>query len=56
MKEICEICSKHDALIVENTVEFFGAISFNGNKIITDSSDDMFLTNLKEYVDKVNKW
>lgn len=69
--EIREISRKHDALIVEDAAESFGAtykgketgvfgdysaISFNGNKIITGSSGGMFLTNSKEDADKVRKW
>lgn len=68
--EILEICKRHGALIVEDAAESFGAlykgkqtggfsdfaaISFNGNKIITGSSGGMFLTNSKEYADKVRK-
>lgn len=34
----------------------YGAISFNGNKIITGSSGGMFLTNSKEDADHVRKW
>jgi dTDP-4-amino-4,6-dideoxygalactose transaminase len=69
--EIREICNCHGALIVEDAAESFGAtyksketggfgdfgaISFNGNKIITGSSGGMFLTNSKEDADKVRKW
>ncbi len=69
--EIRAICSRHGALIVEDAAESFGAtykgketgqfgdfgaISFNGNKIITGSSGGMFLTNSKEDADKVRKW
>lgn len=69
--EIREICNRHGALIVEDAAESFGAtykgketgqfgdfgaISFNGNKIITGSSGGMFLTNSKEDADKVRKW
>ena len=34
----------------------YGAISFNGNKIITGSSGGMFLTDSKEDADRVRKW
>lgn len=34
----------------------YGAISFNGNKIITGSSGGMFVTNSKEDAEKVRKW
>ncbi|MBP5666736.1 MAG: DegT/DnrJ/EryC1/StrS family aminotransferase [Salinivirgaceae bacterium] len=69
--EIRAICNRHGALIVEDAAESFGAtykgketgqfgdfgaISFNGNKIITGSSGGMFLTNSKEDADKVRKW
>jgi len=69
--EIRKICNSHGALIVEDAAESFGAtykgketgqfgdfgaISFNGNKIITGSSGGMFLTNSKEDADKVRKW
>lgn len=69
--EIRDICNRHGALIVEDAAESFGAtykgketgsfgdfgaISFNGNKIITGSSGGMFLTNSKEDADKVRKW
>ena len=69
--EIKAICDKHDALIIEDAAESFGAtykgketgnlgdynaISFNGNKIITGSSGGMFLTNSKEDAEKVRKW
>jgi dTDP-4-amino-4,6-dideoxygalactose transaminase len=69
--EIRDICNRHGALIVEDAAESFGAtykgketgsfgdfgaISFNGNKIITGSSGGMFLTDNKEDADKVRKW
>jgi dTDP-4-amino-4,6-dideoxygalactose transaminase len=69
--EIKAICDKHDALIVEDAAESFGAtykgiqtgtfgtesvISFNGNKIITGSSGGMLLTDSKEDANKVRKW
>lgn len=69
--EIRDVCRKHGALIVEDAAESlgakykdketgqfgdYGAISFNGNKIITGSSGGMFLTNSKEDADKVRKW
>lgn len=34
----------------------FGAVSFNGNKIVTGSSGGMFVTNCKEDAEKVRKW
>ncbi len=69
--EIRAICKKHNALIIEDAAESFGAsykgkqtgdlgdfnaISFNGNKIITGSSGGMFLTDSKEDAEKVRKW
>ena len=69
--EIRAIADKHGALIVEDAAESFGAtykgvqtgifgdfgaISFNGNKVITGSAGGMFLTNSKEDADKVRKW
>ncbi len=69
--EIKRIADAHGALIVEDAAESlgaeykgkqtgifgdFGAISFNGNKIITGSSGGLFLTNSKEDADKVRKW
>lgn len=69
--EIREICARHNALLVEDAAESFGAsykgvqtgsfgdfnaISFNGNKIITGSSGGMYLTDCKEDADRVRKW
>jgi len=69
--EIRAICAKHNALIIEDAAESFGAsykgkqtgnfgnfnaISFNGNKIITGSAGGMFLTDSKDDADKVRKW
>ncbi|MDE7105297.1 MAG: DegT/DnrJ/EryC1/StrS family aminotransferase [Ruminococcus sp.] len=69
--EIRAICNKYGALIVEDAAESlgalykgkqtgnfgdYGAISFNGNKIITGSSGGMFLTDSKEDAEKVRKW
>ena len=71
MDEIRAICNKHNAKIVEDAAESFGAtykgkqtglfgdvgvISFNGNKIITGSSGGMLLTNSEEAYKKVKKW
>lgn len=71
LDEILEIVKKHNALIIEDAAESFGAsykgketgtfgdynaISFNGNKIITGSSGGMFLTDSKDDADKVRKW
>ena len=69
--EIRAIADQHGALIVEDAAESlgatykgvqtgifgdFGAISFNGNKVITGSSGGLFITNSKEDADKVRKW
>lgn len=69
--EIKAICAKHDAVLIEDAAESFGAsykghqtgtfgkyniISFNGNKIITGSSGGMFLTDDEEAAKKVRKW
>jgi dTDP-4-amino-4,6-dideoxygalactose transaminase len=71
IEEIRRIADAHNALIVEDAAESFGAtykgkqtggfgdygaISFNGNKIITGSSGGMFLTDSKDDADKVRKW
>ena len=69
--EIKKICKKHEALIIEDAAESFGAtykgiqtgnlgdlsiISFNGNKIITGSAGGMLLTDIEEEANKVRKW
>ncbi len=69
--EIRAICEKHNAILIEDAAESFGAsykgvqtgsfgkyniISFNGNKIITGSSGGMFLTDDEEAAKKVRKW
>ena len=71
INELRKICDQHGALIVEDAAESFGAtykgkqtggfgdygaISFNGNKIITGSSGGMFLTDSKDDADKIRKW
>lgn len=71
MDEIRRIADAHDALIIEDAAEAFGAtyngkqagsfgnygiLSGNGNKIITSSSGGFLLTNSKEDCDKVKKW
>ena len=38
------------------TLGNYNCISFNGNKIITGSAGGMFLTDSKDYADKVRKW
>lgn len=69
--EIKAICEEHNAILVEDAAESFGAtykgvqtgtigafncISFNGNKIITGSSGGMLLTNDENAANKVRKW
>ena len=71
LDEIIEICKKHNAVLIEDAAESFGAtykgretgtfgsynaISFNGNKIITGSSGGMLLTDDKAAAEKVRKW
>lgn len=71
MDEIRKICKKHNAVIIEDAAESFGAtykgvqtgtfgsyncISFNGNKIITGSAGGMLLTDDQEAAEKVRKW
>ncbi len=71
MDEITEICNRHGAIIIEDAAESlgatykgketgslgkYGAISFNGNKIITGSSGGMFLTDDDEAAALVRKW
>ncbi|SEA81392.1 dTDP-4-amino-4,6-dideoxygalactose transaminase [Oribacterium sp. KHPX15] len=69
--EIKKIADEHNALIIEDAAESFGAtykgketgsfggynaISMNGNKILTGSSGGIFLTDSKDDADKVRKW
>jgi len=71
MDEISEICKEHNAVLIEDAAESFGAtykgkqtgtfgkyniISFNGNKIITGSTGGMFLTDDLNAANKVRKW
>lgn len=71
INEIKAICDKHNAIIIEDAAESFGAkykgkqtgtfgdfncISFNGNKIITGSSGGMLLTDSLEAANKARKW
>ena len=71
LDEICAIAKKHNAVIIEDAAESFGAtykgrqtgtfgtynaISFNGNKIITGSSGGMLLTDDSEAADRACKW
>ena len=69
--EIKEICDRNGAVLVEDAAESlgatykgkqtgsfgtFGAISFNGNKIITGSAGGMLLTDDEACAKKVRKW
>lgn len=71
LDEICEICKRHDALLIEDAAESLGAtykgkqtgtfgaynaISYNGNKIITGSCGGAVLVDNKDDADKVRKW
>ena len=71
MDEICAVCKKHNAILIEDAAESLGAtykgrqtgtfgtynaISFNGNKIITGSSGGMLLTDDEESANKARKW
>lgn len=71
LEEIARICKKHNAKLIEDAAESFGAeykgkqtgrfgdvgiISFNGNKIITGSSGGMLLTDSLRAAEKVRKW
>ena len=69
--EIKAICEKHNAILIEDAAESFGAtykgvqtgsfgkynvISFNGNKIITGSCGGMLLTNDENAAKLARKW
>ena len=71
MDELCAICEKHGAIMIEDAAESLGAsykgvqtgtfgkynaISFNGNKIITGSSGGMLLTDDEAAAKKARKW
>ena len=71
MDEIKKICEKHGALLIEDAAEAmgasidnkqfgsfgdYGAISYNGNKIITGSSGGCLLTDDIEVANKTRKW
>jgi pyridoxal phosphate-dependent aminotransferase EpsN len=70
-ESIIEICSRYNIPIIEDAAEALGAkyknqnagtfgkigtFSFNGNKIITTSGGGMFVTDNKDYADKVRFW
>ena len=71
LDEVLDVIRSHDALLVEDAAESFGAtykgrqtgdfgdygvISFNGNKIITGSSGGMILCKTAEDANKARKW
>lgn len=71
LDEICAVCEKHGAVLIEDAAESLGAtykgkqtgtfgtfnaLSFNGNKIITGSSGGMLLTDDQEAANKARKW
>ena len=71
LDEIKNICDKHNAILIEDAAESFGAkykgqltgtfgkynvISFNGNKIITTSGGGMLLTDDEEAAEHARKW
>ena len=71
MKEITEICKKHNVPLVEDAAESLGATyngkqtgtfgsygiySFNGNKIITTSGGGMLVSDDEERANKVRFW
>ncbi len=69
--EICAIAKKHNAVVIEDAAESFGAtykgvqtgsfgaynaLSFNGNKIITGSAGGMLLTDDLQAAQNARKW
>ena len=71
MREICKICEKHNVPILEDAAEALGtiydgkyagtfgevgALSFNGNKIITTTSGGMLVSNDEERIKKAKFW
>jgi len=71
MDEILDVCSRHNAVLVEDAAEALGAsykgkkmgtfgkynvVSFNGNKIITTSGGGMLITEEKDSRDKAFFW
>ena len=71
INEIKRICDRHNAIIIEDAAESFGAayngkqtgtfgtlgcLSANGNKIITGSAGGMLLTDDEDAANKVRKW
>ena len=71
VKEIKKICEEYGALLVEDAAEAmgatvdgkqcgsfgdYGAVSYNGNKIITGSSGGCLLCNSEEDANRARKW
>lgn len=71
MNEITKICKEHNVPLLEDAAESlgatykgkqtgtfgeYGAISFNGNKIITTSGGGMLVSNNEEKIKKVRFW
>ncbi len=71
IRRIKEICEEHGALLIEDAAEAlgaawkgrpcgsfgdYGAISYNGNKIITGSAGGCLLTDDPEAADRARKW
>ncbi len=71
LEEIKRICDEHNAILIEDAAESFGAtykgkqtgtfgkynaISFNGNKIITGSAGGVFISDSDEADKCVRKW
>ena len=71
IRRIKEICQAHGALLIEDAAEAmgatwegrqcgsfgdYGAISYNGNKMITGSSGGCLLTNELEVANRARKW
>ena len=71
LDEICEICERHGAILIEDAAESlsatykgrqtgtfgkYNAISFNGNKIITTSGGGMLLSDDKDAIAKARFW
>ena len=71
MREICKICDEHDVPILEDAAEALGtiydgkyagtfgemgALSFNGNKIITTTSGGMLVSDDEEKIKKAKFW
>lgn len=71
MDKICEICHRHNVVLIEDAAESlgttykgkytgtfgdYGTFSFNGNKIITTSGGGMLVSDNEERIKKVRFW